>query len=213
MATERRYHARDCAVFRATRDEFGALSNFATAFPFDVAGVPVLTTEALFQALKFPRAPEAQKRVLEARTPAAAKTVAWQYPESQVRRDWEQVRVQTMRDCLLLKVMNYPEHFQKLLQRTGDRPIVELSASDRYWGAMPNRGGELVGINALGRLWMQVRQDLRTGHLTDEVYRAAHGRVEACMQSPKLPRMGAIPEPERNRVPDRERTPDHELTR
>ena len=71
---ERRYKAQESAVFRYNRDEFGDLSNFATDFPYDINGVPVLTNEALFQALKFSGSPLAQKRILEAKTPAAAKT-------------------------------------------------------------------------------------------------------------------------------------------
>ena len=50
-----------------------------------------------------------------------------------------------------------------VLAETGDRPIVEVSTRDRWWGARPV-AERYAGRNVLGRLWMELRQQLRDGH-------------------------------------------------
>lgn len=50
--------------FLKTDDEFGGLSNMAGGFPLLVNGVRVLTSEHLYQSLKFSNNPEIQKAVL-----------------------------------------------------------------------------------------------------------------------------------------------------
>ena len=47
-----------------------------------------------------------------------------------------------------------------VLAATGDRPIVEVSARDPWWGARPV-SNRYEGTNVLGRLWMELRQQLR----------------------------------------------------
>ena len=46
---------------------------------------------------------------------------------------------------------------------TGDCPIVEVSTRDPWWSARPV-ADRYEGRNVLGRLWMQLRQQLRDGH-------------------------------------------------
>lgn len=52
--------------------------------------------------------------------------------------------------------------FSELLLSTGDMPIVEMKVrrSD-FWGAQVAESGELVGMNVLGRLLMELREDLK----------------------------------------------------
>ena len=47
-----------------------------------------------------------------------------------------------------------------LLAATGERPIVEVSTRDPWWGARPV-AHRYEGNNVLGRLWMELRQQLR----------------------------------------------------
>src|SRR5262249_38134452 len=51
--------------------------------------------------------------------------------------------------------------FSELLLKTGARPIVEESRKDDFWGAKPQDDGALVGMNVLGRLLMELRQELQ----------------------------------------------------
>ena len=51
------------------------------------------------------------------------------------RSDWDEVRVQIMRWCLRVKLAQHWETFGELLLSTGERPIVEESSRDPFWGA------------------------------------------------------------------------------
>ena len=48
------------------------------------------------------------------------------------------------------------------LAATGERAVVEVSTRDPWWGARP-AGDSYRGANVLGRLWMELRQQLRNG--------------------------------------------------
>ena len=47
-----------------------------------------------------------------------------------------------------------------VLAATGERPIVEVSTRDPWWGARPV-ADRYEGRNVLGRLWMELRHQLR----------------------------------------------------
>ena len=49
-----------------------------------------------------------------------------------------------------------------VLAATGERPIVEVSTRDAWWGARPV-ADRYEGRNVLGRLWMELRQHIRVG--------------------------------------------------
>lgn len=68
------------------------------------------------------------------------------------RKDWNDVKVDIMRDILFQKAIQHPYVRKKLLE-TGTRELVEDSWRDNYWGWGPNKDGK----NMLGRLWMEVR--------------------------------------------------------
>jgi hypothetical protein len=63
------------------------------------------------------------------------------------RSDWDNVRVNIMRWCLRVNLAQNWSTFGALLRKTGDRPIVEQSRKDEFWGAKPQKDGTLVGIN------------------------------------------------------------------
>lgn len=49
--------------------------------------------------------------------------------------------------------------FGELLKKTGEMPIVEESDKDAFWGAKPTDEQTLIGVNALGSLLMEVRDE------------------------------------------------------
>jgi type I restriction enzyme S subunit len=53
------------------------------------------------------------------------------------------------------------QKFAELLLTSDDRPIVEESGKNDFWGAKPLENGTLVGRNVLGRLLMELREELR----------------------------------------------------
>lgn len=72
------------------------------------------------------------------------------------RPDWYSVRVDFMGKILRQKVREH-EYVRRKLLATGDRELVENSWRDPFWGWGPNRDGK----NMLGKLWMEIRAELR----------------------------------------------------
>lgn len=160
----RRYERDACAVFCKTREAFGVFSNMAAGMPLVVDGTPWRSSEALYQACRLPTHPALQSRIAMALNGMAAKEVAHS-ALALTRADWETARVHCMRWVLRLKAQQHPGTFVAALLESGDRPIVELSMRDDFWGAGPGPGNTLVGRNVLGRLLMQVRAEIHAhGH-------------------------------------------------
>jgi len=158
----RTYHRATSVVFRKTKDAFGGLSNMAGGFPLRVNGVRILTSEALYQACRFPHLPDVQKLIIAEASPMTAKMKSKPH-RSNSRSDWDAVRVKIMRWCLRVKLIQNFAEFSSLLLATRDLPIVEESRKDDFWGAKPVGPDLLVGQNVLGRLLMELREELRDG--------------------------------------------------
>lgn len=131
----------------------------APGFELDVGSARTGSSEALYQALKFPQAHETQSLILQAPSPKAAKRIAREHAKD-ARGDWPGVRVRVMRWCLRVKAVQHAS-FVTVLLETGDAPIVERSNRDGFWGALPGPGGTLTGKNVLGRLLMELREEVR----------------------------------------------------
>lgn len=69
----RTYERATSVVFLKTNEEFGGLSNMAGGFPLKVNGLRILTSEALYQACRFPHRPEVQRFIIEQASPMTAK--------------------------------------------------------------------------------------------------------------------------------------------
>ncbi|WP_211232645.1 NADAR domain-containing protein [Marinobacterium litorale] len=148
-------------VFLKTNERFGGLSNMAPGFPLRINGIPIRTSEALYQACRFPHMPDVQRRILDEHSPMTAKMRTKPF-RSQSRPDWDNVRVKIMRWCLRVKLAQNWHTFSELLLATEDRPIVEQSRKDDFWGAKVTKNGTLVGMNVLGRLLMELREQLKS---------------------------------------------------
>lgn len=151
------YHTQQVAMFHKTNERFGGLSNMAPGFPLVVNNYFIRTSEALYQAFRYPHLPEIQKLIIEQASPMTAKMHARKYLQ-QTRPDWDAVRVAFMRWCLRAKLLQNQATFGRLLLVTEDLPIVEYSTKDAFWGAKPQPDGMLVGKNVLGRLLMELRE-------------------------------------------------------
>lgn len=156
----RLYKRAECALFRKTNETFGGLSNMAPGFPLEVNGIKIRTSEALYQACRFPHLPDVQRLIIEQTSPMTAKMKSKPYRD-QSRADWNSVRVKIMRWCLRVKLAQNWDKFSELLLATGTQSIVEESRKDAFWGAIPTEHETLSGANALGRLLMELREQLR----------------------------------------------------
>lgn len=157
------YVASECAVFKRTREAHGGCSNMAGGFPLVVNGHAIRTSEAIYQALRFPDHPEVQRDILDEKSPMTAKMVAKAHIEW-TRLDWMEIRVAVMRWCLQVKLVQNRQTFGDVLLGTGDLEIVENSRKDDFWGALPSfEGTKLTGRNVLGKLLMELRQNQDVG--------------------------------------------------
>ncbi len=156
----RRYDRRKCIVFRKTKEAFGGLSNMASGYPINANNIIIRTSEALYQACRFPYSADIQKLIIQQKSPMTAKMKSKPF-RSQTRNDWDNVKVKIMRWCLRAKLACNLQKFGGLLLETGDKPIVEDSHKDKFWGAAEQKDGLIEGMNVLGRLLMELREELK----------------------------------------------------
>ncbi len=156
----RTYHRTDSAVFLKTKEKYGGLSNMAGGYPLVVNDIKIRTSEALYQACRFPHMPEVQQLIIEQRSPMTAKMKGKPHRQNS-RPDWNAVRVKIMRWCLQVKLAQNWDSFSELLLETANLPIVEQSRRDDFWGAKPVDKDTLIGVNALGRLLMELREQVK----------------------------------------------------
>ncbi len=154
------YQRNECAVFLRTAEQFGGLSNMAGGYHLSINGIRVLTSEALYQACRFPHLPDVQQLIIGQTSPMAAKMKSKPYRKDS-RLDWDAARINIMRWCLRVKLVQNWEKFGELLLSTGNKPIVEESYRDPFWGAKPINSETLSGMNILGRLLVELREKLR----------------------------------------------------
>jgi ribA/ribD-fused uncharacterized protein len=155
---ERIYTYSSSCTFRKTKENFGGLSNMASGFPIEINGIHIYSSEALYQACRFPHLPEVQQTILEQKSPMTAKMVSKPFREES-RKDWMQIRIKVMRWCLKVKLAQHFDSFGRLIESTNSRDIVEESSKDPFWGAIRINEMEMKGVNALGRLLMELRND------------------------------------------------------
>ena len=161
----RTYYPAESAVFRKTNERFGGLSNMAPSFPLVVNNARIRTSEALYQACRFPGRPDVQLQIIVDRSPMTAKMRSKPF-RGDTRPDWDSVRVQVMRWCLRVKLAQNWQKFSDLLLSTGESPIVEKKVRHTdFWASTEQPDGTLVGMNVLGRLLMELREQLKSGEV------------------------------------------------
>lgn len=134
--------------------EYAFLSNFYFS-PMIIDNVVYTTNEHYFQAMKSLNPKERQAIVL-APTPGKAKHLG---RKVSLRKDWEDIKEEVMLTGLRHKFSN-PELRKKLLA-TGNEELIEGTTwHDNYWGICDCEACGRQGKNRLGKLLMQVREEL-----------------------------------------------------
>lgn len=132
------------------RGEFAFLSNFHLC-PLTVGGETYSCAEAAFQASKFTD-PAFRARFTHLSGPPAKRLGRTRHPS--FRADWDQCRLEAMRQVLLAKFA-VPELRAALLTTQGVELVEVNHWSDTYWGVCGGRGE-----NWLGRLLMELRASM-----------------------------------------------------
>lgn len=166
--------------FYQTGQEYDIFSNVAPSpFLFNIGGIDynVGCSEQIFQAMKNPQI-QLGKQILEGThgTSGGALQRAGQGFATNINPNWHlptnppkttknhpepyDFKEMVMRDIILMKVTQNPQILKALLD-TGNLPIVENTSiatyDDSYWGNGKNGRGR----NALGKILMDVRDELR----------------------------------------------------
>jgi len=94
-------------------------------------------------------------RIMAAPSAHEAFKLAQEYRDLQ-HPNWVRDKIDTMRRILRAKAEQH-QYVRRKLLATGERELIEDSWRDEFWGWGPNRDGH----NMLGKLWMEVRSELR----------------------------------------------------
>jgi ribA/ribD-fused uncharacterized protein len=139
--------------FYRVSDDHGCFSNFSP-HPIRLDDKLWPTSEHYFQAQKF-TAVEHQELIRRTRSPMIAARLG-RDRKKPLRPDWNAVKLDVMRTALRAKFTQHADLRQVLLA-TADAMLVEHPEKDHYWGD----GGDGSGQNMLGRLLMELREELR----------------------------------------------------
>lgn len=133
------------------RLKYGFLSNFYLSTIY-VDKKPYASVEHAYQAHKVLDT-NSQELIRKAATPQEAKKLGRCV---QLRSDWEEIKIPLMHSFLRQKFEN--PFLQHMLLETGEAELIHVNTwNDKFWGVC--RG---VGQNWLGRLLMEIREDLNT---------------------------------------------------
>ncbi|MCU0542989.1 MAG: NADAR family protein [Oscillatoriaceae cyanobacterium Prado104] len=141
--------------FYKAEGPYGCFSNFSP-HSIRVSCQEWLTVEHYYQAQKFVGSADEDlvAAIRGVPTPGEAAKLG-RDPNHRVRSDWEQVKIAIMHEAVKIKFMTHTD-IQTILLTTGDRPIVEDSPTDYYWGC----GCDKTGQNHLGKILMSVRSEI-----------------------------------------------------
>jgi N-glycosidase YbiA len=139
--------------FYSTTGEYGCFSNFSR-HPVFLKGKRWPTSEHYFQAQKF-SGTEHEEAVRLCKKPSEAAALG-RNRKLPLRPDWESVKDQVMLEAVRAKFTQHKD-LKAILLGTGDAVLVEHTTNDSYWAD----GGDGSGKNMLGRILMQVREELR----------------------------------------------------
>lgn len=154
----RNYNLKEAIVFRKTTQPFGGLSNMASGYALYINEVIIPSSEHLYQAMRYPTNPEIQFEIISQDNAMKAKMISNKYKSQYSRPDWEKIQIKVMRWALEIKLAQNWDKFSAVLQETENKSIVEYATDNKIWGAKPSNNNELVGVNALGRLLMELRE-------------------------------------------------------
>jgi len=135
-------------------NEYGWLSNFERS-PQVVDGIEYPTNEHYYQAQKA-NSEDFKKWIASAPNPFAAMKAGRALRPEEFVENWGDKKYQVMLTGLRAKYSQNEKLKQKLLA-TGNISIHEDSPTDMIWG--------IKGKDMLGKLIMQVRDELRNNHL------------------------------------------------
>jgi ribA/ribD-fused uncharacterized protein len=133
--------------------EFYVFSNFSS-FKLKWKGEDWMTSEHAYHSEKF-NDPKLLEQLRNTRSAHDSMKLAYANKDK-YREDWDEIKLDVMKDILKAKAEQHPYVKRKLLE-SGDKELIENSWRDSYWGWGMDKDGE----NHLGKLWMEVREEVK----------------------------------------------------
>lgn len=132
-----------------------------TAHAIRLNGVTYPTTEHAYQCLRY-NDQGIIDQILAAPSPVKAWEVSSRYKDRQVQ-GFKDRKLEVMKALLRLKAQQHDD-VRKALLESGDRRIVKhvftYPPGDAFW----DDGANGEGLNHMGKLWMEIRDELRPNH-------------------------------------------------
>lgn len=142
--------------FLKLKDPFGFFSNFWPAVVV-IEGKKYPTNEHWYQSRKYVGTDPVWQEAIRLAPSAWDAMRMGRDKTKTMRSDWDDVKEAEMMTGLRAKFTQYPFLRAGLLS-TGDREIIEASVKDSYWAEGPDG----KGLNRLGKLIMELREEFRT---------------------------------------------------
>jgi len=137
--------------FYSRKDEYGWMSNFECSAQF-VDGHWYKSNEHYYQSMKA-KDSRAARWIADAPTPYMAMITGRNLRPEDFVDNWDDIKVNIMLKGLRAKFKD--SELQEKLLSTGDAILHEASPEDMFWG--------MNGEDMLGKLLMQVREEIRGG--------------------------------------------------
>jgi hypothetical protein len=137
-------------------NEFYVFSNFSS-FAIEWKGKLYMTSEHVYHSEKY-EDEKMKEQIRNCRSAHEALKLA-EANKDKCRGDWNEIKLKVMKEILRVKVQQHPYVKKKLIE-SGDKELIEDSWRDSYWGWGSNKDGE----NHLGKLWMEVREEINNQH-------------------------------------------------
>lgn len=158
--------------FDKVKEDNGWLSNMSP-HPLRVPRVPggdlYQTAEHYFQCERFTD-PSIRKEIFSQNSPMTCKMKARKHSASMVIQPRSADDLDLMRRTLRCKLENHPNLLKQLVALPNNCVIIENASkrkgdSARFWGMRYNEvTNQWVGDNWLGRLWMELREEMLRWH-------------------------------------------------
>ena len=139
--------------FYRVKEPHGYMSNFYKA-KFFLNGKWWISTEHYYQAMKA-LDPIERESVRQTLKPKEARELGQKIT---LRPDFDSVKDTIMKECVLAKFVQHQDLMMRLFASSAEE-LIEDSPVDWYWGC----GKDGTGKNMLGKILMEVREDLRNG--------------------------------------------------
>ena len=147
--------ATDGSVVGFYEREFFPFSNFSS-FQVQWRDERWATSEHAYQAAHFFDTDPTLAERIRLATSAHEAFVLAKANADKAPGDWDEQKVGIMAEIVRAKCMQH-EYIRKQLGKTGTLYMVEDSPKDSFWGW----GADRQGRNELGKIWMNLREELR----------------------------------------------------